>query len=660
MADESDRRPCGDVEAAAEAFEQAPVLMVVTDGLELSTLALNAAARAIVGGRFEPGQPILESFPRELQGQGWPQAYRTPVETGETVTVEEFRMQLHQPDGSVAQIYLDATFSPRLGPDGRPRGTIMTARDVTERVGQRAERQRELEELRGRYAAARGSVRALQRALLPDAVPVARGLDVAARYLLADDEDVAGGDWFDAVARPDGTTALVVGDVVGHGQAAAVAMGQLRTLLLAQLQQGAGLAESLGFLDRFADTVPAARRATVVVALVALVAVDGSVEYCTAGHPPPLVLAAVDGSGSRYLPPSGAGPLATGTVFTVARVQLVVGETLVLYSDGLLERPGTTGAAAAVELLSTADDAQHNRTMPAGAPTSAAERICSLVLELLTRTTGRSDDITILAAQRRAPVEDLAVGGLPGAAAAGLARRAVRSWLEDLAVDQETVQALLQSVTELVANVADHAHLDSPPQPLRLRAELTSTSQVVLRVSDSGSWKMPIVTESRGRGLALVRQLVDELQVEGTAAGTTATVRHVVHRPAGLLTSAEGPRPSARVDPEHFDVYATGGPEPVVTIVGPLDGTHTSEVSVYLNLALTEAATTATVDLTRLTLLASCGVDQLFRVDRQARALNLRLQLIAPNGTPAQHVLELVRLPYQQAPNPTGADAEGR
>src|SRR5262245_11230705 len=76
-----------------------------------------------------------------------------------------------------------------------------------------------------------GAGPALQEALLPRALPVLPRARIAARYLAAGQEQAAGGDWFDAVPLADGTVALVVGDVVGHGVAASAAMGQLRSVL---------------------------------------------------------------------------------------------------------------------------------------------------------------------------------------------------------------------------------------------------------------------------------------------------------------------------------------------------------------------------------------------------------------------------------------------
>ena len=645
-AGELDAGAFGLVDAAAAGFEHVPFIMVVGDGPALRAVAFNAAARAFTQDRYVVGTPFDELFPREVLGQGWSDWYRTPLATGETVTVTESRMQLQQPDGTSVDVYLDAAFAPRLGPDGQPRGTVVFAQDVTARVLARQAVERELEELRERYAAIRGGVRAMQRALLPDAVPLLPGADIAARYLLSSDEAAAGGDWFDAVTGPDGATFLVVGDVVGHGQRAAVAMGQLRSVLLSQLRAGAGVAAAVRFLDGFAQTVPAARRATVAVVRVDG---DGAVQYCTAGHPPPLVVGG-DPDGDRYLPASGAGPLATGNGFDVAETHLAVGESVVLYTDGILERPGTTAAAAGVELLRTAGAAARNELMPVGAPRSAAERICTLSLELLTRRHGYVDDITIAALHRRTPLPDLDVELAVGRGALTAGRAALSDWLEQADAEASDLQPLLHAVTELIANVLDHAHLDGQPSPFHLRARLGQDGRAVVEVADRGNWKLPILTSQRGRGLALIRQLVDELQLDRPPHGTTARLLHPMRRSAGLLpTPGAAPRVGSEQyrNREEFIIWATDGPQPTLTVLGPLDSEHTTELGAHLQLAITEAAAAITVDLSGLTLLASAGVDLLFTTVDQARAAGIEVNLQAANGSPAQQVLDLVRLPHQ-------------
>ena len=192
----------------------------------------------------------------------------------------------------------------------------------------------------------RGIVAVLQEALLPTALPVLPRARIAARYLVAGQEQAAGGDWFDAIPLADGSVALVVGDVVGHGVAAAAAMGQLRAVLAELLAAEADLGTVLERADAFAARRPALRAATL--ALAVLDPAGGTLRYTTCGHPPPLVIG-IDGA-ARYLEGTGTGPLGTGSPPVLATSVLAPGELLMLYSDGLVERPDRTIAEGMAEL----------------------------------------------------------------------------------------------------------------------------------------------------------------------------------------------------------------------------------------------------------------------------------------------------------------------
>ncbi|MBB2923521.1 PP2C family protein-serine/threonine phosphatase [Cellulomonas cellasea] len=174
---------------------------------------------------------------------------------------------------------------------------------------------------------------ALQAAMLPED-PGSPGWHT--RYRPADDRLAVGGDWYDVVPLGSGRFGLVVGDCVGHGLRAAAVMGQLRSAARALLLQDLAPAATLDGLDRFAATLPGAECASVVCAVVDERA--RTVTYSKAGHPPPLVLS---GTGSRWLEDG------TGTLLGLAphpRPEATAtferGETLVLYTDGLIERRG--------------------------------------------------------------------------------------------------------------------------------------------------------------------------------------------------------------------------------------------------------------------------------------------------------------------------------
>ena len=134
--------------------------------------------------------------------------------------------------------------------------------------------------------------------------PSFEGVVVAAAYRPGTAALEVGGDWYDAFPLESGAIALVVGDVVGHGLEAAVAMGQLRGAVSA-LAQTAGPALLLDRLDAFVETVPSAATATL--AYVELDPETGHVRYACAGHPPPLVVSP-DGR-TRFLWDGRSAPL---------------------------------------------------------------------------------------------------------------------------------------------------------------------------------------------------------------------------------------------------------------------------------------------------------------------------------------------------------------
>ena len=127
----------------------------------------------------------------------------------------------------------------------------------------------------------------MQQALLAASVPVVPGADITAQYLVATEDTAAGGDWFDAIPLGD-RLVLIVGDVVGHGVEAAAVMSQLRTALRMQISQGDTVTQALEALDRFHEYVPGSKSATLCVG--SLDFATGEFQYCTAGHPPPLLI----------------------------------------------------------------------------------------------------------------------------------------------------------------------------------------------------------------------------------------------------------------------------------------------------------------------------------------------------------------------------------
>jgi PAS domain S-box-containing protein len=182
---------------------------------------------------------------------------------------------------------------------------------------------------------------ALQRSLLPDHLPHMPGLDVAARYLPAADESEVGGDWYDVLSIPGGAVGLVMGDIAGKGLGAASMVGRLRSALRAYVLEGHPAPLVVSQLNRLIWTeAQEGQMATLL--FVVVDPAEGRLGWVNAGHPPPLL---VTGDGSpRFLEGGGSVPLGVLPFpeFREVSVNVEPDSTVVLYTDGLVERPART------------------------------------------------------------------------------------------------------------------------------------------------------------------------------------------------------------------------------------------------------------------------------------------------------------------------------
>jgi serine phosphatase RsbU (regulator of sigma subunit) len=245
------------------------------------------------------------------------------------------------------------------------------------------------------YSEQRGLAEALQRSLLTDP-PEPADCEIAVRYEPAAEAASVGGDWFDSFLLAEGATVIAIGDVVGHNIEAAAAMGQLRGLLRGiAWTTGAGPAAVLGRLDAAIAGLALDTTATAVVACLepaggtAVGAGRRVLSWSNAGHPPPVM---VDPSGRTTVLDHGAADLLLGIdAGTDRRESLVVldpGATVVLYTDGLVERRGENLEVGIARLRTTLADT-------AGL---TVEELCDRVLDRM--LPGRADDDVALLALR--------------------------------------------------------------------------------------------------------------------------------------------------------------------------------------------------------------------------------------------------------------------
>jgi PAS domain S-box-containing protein len=352
----------------------------------------------------------------------------------------------------------------------------------------------------------------LQRSLLPPGDPEASGLDIACRYLPGNANtgrpSEVGGDWFDVIELPGHRTALVVGDVMGRGLRAAVAMGELRTAVRTLAQLDIEPAEVLSQLDEIArglgapggvqQATRAARRpreadlSEVYLATCVYAVYDSVTRRCTfanAGHLPPVLVEPGEPALMLDVPPGlplGVG----GEPFEEVEVELPEGALLALYTDGLVEsrdHPLDEGLQAFVSALSD--------------PTQPLEDVCDHVLNTLDSHHGEDDIALLMARVQGLPTESVGDWTLPReprsvGRAREYARAQLLSWDMEPLVD--TTELL---VSELVTNALRYGEGE-----IRLRLLLDRT--LVCEVWDSGlvqpRRRRARDTDEGGRGLQLV------------------------------------------------------------------------------------------------------------------------------------------------------------
>jgi anti-anti-sigma factor len=481
----------------------------------------------------------------------------------------------------------------------------------------------------------------MQQALLAASVPVVPGADIAAEYLVAAEDTAAGGDWFDAVALGD-RLVLIVGDVVGHGVEAAAVMSQLRTALRMQISAGRTIGEALEAVDSFHEQVPGSKSATMCVG--SLDFTTGEFQYCTAGHPPPLLVTA--DAKSRYVEPSGAGPLGSGTGFPVRTEMLDVGDAVLLYTDGLIERPGRPLGASTAEFADLAASiAGGIGGFVIDAPARPIDRLCSETLELLLRSTGYNDDVTLLAAQRRTPTPPLHITADATIHAARAIRSRLREWLSEIGADATDISDIVHAISEFVENAVEHGYGTDVSDGLVIEAALAGDGNLRASVIDRGKWKDHREGErGRGRGLAMAEALVSESRVTHGAGGTTATVTQRLSRPAQFVTDALVGRATYQraIDSEFVSLVAEAGR---IIVRGDVDSNTASTLDRQIAVESRSGIASLTIDLSAVTHLGSAGVSALAAARDRARKQGGDCVLVAPPGSPAHHVLSLVQIP---------------
>lgn len=354
---------------------------------------------------------------------------------------------------------------------------------------------------------------ALQLRLLPK-LPELPGLRFAAHYQPGSTAARIGGDWYDALPLRDGKVGIAIGDVVGQGIEAAARMAHLQSALRAYAL--AGLRPGV-VLERMNTFVLEGEGGGMVTLLYGIVDPDGGIlNVATAGHPPPL-LCSPDGSRTfaHAIPGTPLGVTSFPT-YEDSIAALEPCSTILLYTDGLAEGPD-------LPLTDGLEALRRSAAAPAN-----PEELCRSVLDGMDGGAGH-DDLALLAVQLTPP-EDTLTMSLPATPdSVSSMRRAMSRWLQSAGADDAETYEILLACSEACVNAAAHAHPAVSDVPFEVRTRREG-SDVVIVVRDTGTWR-PAPDAGSGRGFALMRQLMDDLQVHSRSRGTEVIMRRRLTSP---------------------------------------------------------------------------------------------------------------------------------
>ena len=445
----------------------------------------------------------------------------------------------------------------------------------------------------------------LQRSLLPKRLVDVAGLPTAARYLPASDE--VGGDWYDLFELPRGRLGVVIGDVVAHGLRAAALMGQLRTALHAYALEEHGPARTLELLDRFVQAMPEHAMATAAYAV--LDPDTAALRIASAGHLPPVLV----GHGEARVvevpgaPPLGAFPYGT---YEEREISLSSGETVVFYTDGLVERP-RVGLMQSIEKFIAAVRGAASPMRSATSPSrrwSRSKEICG--------TTSRSSPSSTMSSPRRcgcgcrptpghSPSSDVLCGAGCTSSESTVGRHPRSRW-------RSTRRARTRSSTRTRPRRPSSMFM---PQ----RAMTRSRSRSATR--GAGARR---VARTAGAVLTIIDATMDTVSIE--SAGNRHSCGHAQRDPAVRLADVQ---------------YANEDSAVIARLSGEIDMSNADSIRDAITDTMPNHALMLIVDLTDVDYLDSAGIQLLFQLEEDLRSRGQKLSIVIPAGSPANDTLKL-------------------
>ena len=356
---------------------------------------------------------------------------------------------------------------------------------------------------------------ALQRSLLPRKLPEVLGAELCGRYVPASESLEIGGDFYDATALGDGRVVITIGDVAGHGVLAAAVMGQVRQAVRAYAFEGHPPA---ALMDRLDLLVSDSDLAMTTCLCGILNPETGTLRFSNAGHPPPLIRRA-DGTVVRVTD-GLSHPLGVTMAHrhVEAEVSLGLGEALLLYTDGLVERRG--------EVIDVGIDRLAERL---AAEFTSAEDACDRIVADLDENL--PDDAAILAVART-PMAGETLHMVVHAHPSRLSelRRRLTAWLTAHGASREEANDVVLATHEAAMNAIEHAYGPGDAEIVVTAAVRNGVVEVGVR--DTGRWRESR-SQHRGRGRSIMSALMDEVSIDTDPAGSTVRLRRTLRDPEG-------------------------------------------------------------------------------------------------------------------------------
>ena len=317
--------------------------------------------------------------------------------------------------------------------------------------------------------------------------------------------------------------------------------------------------------------------------------------------------------------------------YRTGRIVLEPGSLVLLYTDGVIERHRDLerGMAELAELVAGGSDD----------PGDVLARVASAV------GPEPADDCALLALRVPGPATSLRLAIPARPSAVRGARVAVRRWLLDSGVERRDADEIVLAASEALANGVEHAYAGRAPahRPgVELEAARDGEDALVVVVRDHGRWRPPEGGASgRGKGLMIMRALMESVEVEPGGEGTTVRMRR------RLTPGREGPPRPAPSRPEPSPAHVS---DDEVRLDGDLDESAAPALARRLRELALARGNRMRLDLTDVTYIGSVGVRLLVELRDELRRGGGRLEVVAPTGTIARRVLDLTQVGLPLAP----------